>query len=110
MAWNSGYQLRILKGNQQGLVVPLTEQVYILGRATSQGETAPGYMFFYEPTVSRVHAVFKWRGEACVLSGVGSNPIVVNGLVLDGERELETGDTLLLSESVELVFEQGEAP
>ncbi|MBN9416112.1 hypothetical protein ABS71_06260 [bacterium SCN 62-11] len=96
MAWNSGYQLRILKGNQQGLVVPLTEQVYILGRATSQGETAPGYMFFYEPTVSRVHAELRWNEKKksyLVHHQSKTNPTLVEGLPVDKKspRPLEKG-------------------
>ena len=96
MAWNSGYQLRILKGNQQGLVVPLTEQVYILGRATSQGETAPGYMFFYEPTVSRVHAELRWNEKKksyFVHHQSKTNPTLVEGLPVDKKtpRPLEKG-------------------
>lgn len=96
MAWNSGYQLRILKGNQQGMVVPLTEQVYILGRATSQGETAPGYMFFYEPTVSRVHAELRWNEKKksyFVHHQSKTNPTLVEGLPVDKKspRPLEKG-------------------
>ena len=96
MAWTSGYQLRILKGNQQGLVVPLTEQVYILGRATSQGETAPGYMFFYEPTVSRVHAELRWNEKKksyFVHHQSKTNPTLVEGLPVDKKtpRPLEKG-------------------
>jgi pSer/pThr/pTyr-binding forkhead associated (FHA) protein len=96
VAWNSGYQLRILKGNQQGLVVPLVEQVYILGRATSQGETAPGYMFFYEPTVSRVHAELRWNEKKksyFVHHQSKTNPTLVEGLPVDKKspRPLEKG-------------------
>ncbi|MBT9586818.1 FHA domain-containing protein, partial [bacterium] len=96
MAWSSGYQLRILKGNQQGLVVPLVEQVYILGRATSQGETAPGYMFFYEPTVSRVHAELRWNEKKksyFVHHQSKTNPTLVEGLPVDKKspRQLEKG-------------------
>lgn len=96
MAWSSSYQLRILKGNQQGLVIPLTEQVYILGRATSQGETAPGYMFFYEPTVSRVHAELRWNEKKksyFVHHQSKTNPTLVEGVPVDKKspRQLEKG-------------------
>lgn len=96
MAWSSGFQLRIVKGNQQGLVVPLTEQVYILGRATTQGETAPGYMFFYEPTVSRVHAELRWNEKKksyFVHHQSKTNPTLVEGVPVDKKspRPLEKG-------------------
>lgn len=99
MPWSSGYQLRILKGNQQGLVVPLVEQVYILGRATSQGETAPGYMFFYEPTVSRVHAELRWNEKKksyFVHHQSKTNPTLVEGLPVDKKspRPLEKGSKI----------------
>lgn len=96
MAWSSPYQLRILKGNQQGAALPLTEQVYILGRATSQGETAPGYIFFYEPTVSRVHAELRWNEKKktyFVHHQSKTNPTLVEGVPVDKKspRALEKG-------------------
>lgn len=96
MPWSSGYQLRILKGNQQGLVIPLTEQTYILGRATSQGETAAGYMFFYEPTVSRVHAELRWNEKKKVYlvhHQSKTNPTLVEGVPVDKKtpRAVEKG-------------------
>jgi pSer/pThr/pTyr-binding forkhead associated (FHA) protein len=96
MAWSSGFQLRIVKGNQQGLVLPLTEQVYILGRATTQGETAPGYMFFYEPTVSRVHAELRWNEKKksyFVHHQSKTNPTLVEGVPVDKKspRPLDKG-------------------
>lgn len=118
MAWNSGYQLRILKGNQQGMVVPLTEQVYILGRATSQGETAPGYMFFYEPTVSRVHAELRWNEKKknyFVHHQSKTNPTLVEGLPVDKKtpRPLEKGHKIQMGYlvlEVEPASEQAQAP
>ncbi|MFN8612038.1 MAG: FHA domain-containing protein [Vulcanimicrobiota bacterium] len=114
MAWNSGYQLRILKGNQQGMVVPLTEQVYILGRATSQGETAPGYMFFYEPTVSRVHAELRWNEKKksyFVHHQSKTNPTLVEGLPVDKKspRPLEKGHKIQMGYLVLEVEPAGEA-
>ena len=54
--WSSGYQLRVVEGKHKGLVIHLDQASLTLGRATTPGESAPGYIFFYEPTVSRVHA------------------------------------------------------
>ncbi|MBS2035312.1 FHA domain-containing protein [bacterium] len=115
MAWNSGYQLRILKGNQQGMVVPLTEQVYILGRATSQGETAPGYMFFYEPTVSRVHAELRWNEKKksyFVHHQSKTNPTLVEGLPVDKKtpRPLEKGHKIQMGYLVLEVEPASETP
>ncbi len=96
MAWSSGFQLRIVKGNQQGLVIPLSEQVYVLGRATTQGETAPGYMFFYEATVSRVHAELRWNEKKksyFVHHQSKTNPTLVEGVPVDKKspRQLDKG-------------------
>lgn len=55
-----GFQLRIIEGQNQGRVLPLTEKNILLGRATTMGETAPGFLFFYEATVSRQHAELQW--------------------------------------------------
>jgi len=99
MPFASGFQLRILKGNQQGLVVPLVEQRYILGRATSQGEQAAGYLFFYEPTVSRVHAELRWNEKKksyFVHHQSKTNPTLVEGVPVDKKtpRQLDKGNKI----------------
>lgn len=53
-------QLRILQGHNQGQVLPLSGRSILLGRATTMGEAAPGFLFFYEATVSRQHAELCW--------------------------------------------------
>ncbi len=55
-----GLQLRILQGHNQGQLLPLTDKSILLGRATSIGEAAPGFLFFYQATVSRQHAELVW--------------------------------------------------
>ena len=55
-----GFQLRIVQGQNAGQVLPLTEKSVLLGRATTMGEMAPGFLFFYEATVSRQHAELRW--------------------------------------------------
>jgi pSer/pThr/pTyr-binding forkhead associated (FHA) protein len=55
-----GFQLRIVEGQNAGQVLPLTEKSILMGRATTMGETAPGFLFFYEATVSRQHAELRW--------------------------------------------------
>lgn len=96
--------------------MPLTEQVYILGRATSQGETAPGYMFFYEPTVSRVHAELRWNEKKksyFVHHQSKTNPTLVEGLPVDKKtpRPLEKGHKIQMGYlvlEVEPASEQGQ--
>ncbi|MBS2038341.1 hypothetical protein JST97_25380 [bacterium] len=58
--WQPGLQLRVLKGNQQGLVIPLRERSYVLGRAISHEDLGPGRIFFHDPTVALVQAVMHW--------------------------------------------------
>ncbi len=60
MSWSSGLQLRILQGHNQGQVLPLTERSVVLCRAAVAGESAKGYLFFHEATVSRMHAELRW--------------------------------------------------
>lgn len=55
-----GFQLRIIQGHNQGECLPLTEKSTLLGRATTAGEQATGFLFFYEATVSRQHAEIRW--------------------------------------------------
>ncbi|MBT9586817.1 FHA domain-containing protein [bacterium] len=55
-----GFQLRIVQGENQGQVLPLTEKSILMGRATTMGEAAAGFLFFYEATVSRQHAELRW--------------------------------------------------
>ena len=98
-AWTSGFQLRIVKGNQQGLTVPLTEQVYTLGRASAQGEKAPGYIFFLEPTVSRVHAELRWNEKKKLYflhHQSKTNPTLLEGVPVDKKtpRALDKGQKI----------------
>lgn len=58
--WESGLQLRVVKGNQQGLAIPLQERNYVLGRAISHEDTRPGRIFFHDPSVALVQAVLRW--------------------------------------------------
>jgi hypothetical protein len=79
-------------------VVPLSATVTTLGRSNECRLIIP------DASVSRVHAAIKWRGESYFLSALGSNPVIVNGVVVEGERELDSGDVILVSEAVELLF------
>ena len=58
--WTSGLQIRVAGGAQQGLVVPLNERSYVLGRAISHENVAPGRLFFHDHTVSLIQAILRW--------------------------------------------------
>lgn len=60
MQWHSGLQLRVTRGNQSGLVVPLRERAYVLGRAISHEDVAPGRLYFHDPSVALVQALMRW--------------------------------------------------
>ncbi len=99
MAWSSGYQLRVVEGKHKGLVIHLDQASLTLGRATTPGESAPGYIFFYEPTVSRVHAELRWNDKKKMYAlhhKSNTNPTLVNGTPVDKRtaRPLEPGTTI----------------
>ncbi len=110
MAWNSNFQLRIVKGNQETLVISLVEQVYVLGRAQRLGESAPGHLFFFEPTVSRTHAELRWNDKKkhyTLSHRSNTNPTLVEGTPV-GKREarvLAPGNEIRMGHLV-LNFEQ----
>ncbi len=110
MAWNSNFQLRIVKGNQESLVISLVEQVYVLGRAQRLGESAPGHLFFFEPTVSRTHAELRWNDKKkhyTLSHRSNTNPTLVEGTPV-GKREariLAPGNEIRMGHLV-LNFEQ----
>jgi hypothetical protein len=60
MSWSSGFQFRILKGNQPGLTLPLNQTQYILGRAISHQDVAPGRLYFQDQSVALVQAKLQW--------------------------------------------------
>lgn len=55
-----GLRLRIVQGHDVEQVYPVSEPNILLGRATTRGEQARGFLFFYEATVSRQHAEMVW--------------------------------------------------
>lgn len=60
MTWSSGLQLRVLRGNHQGLILPLQERHYLIGRAIDHHNSGPGRLFFHEPSVALVQAMLRW--------------------------------------------------
>lgn len=91
--------LRVTRGTPADLnkSFPLKQGVSVLGRL------ADCAIVLNDPTVSRQHVFFTLQDEVRV-APVGSATTVVNGVILERERELQPGDLLQLSESTVLKF------
>ncbi len=98
MAWNSGLQIRVLEGRDQGRVFPLDAQEMTLGRALDPKEVAPGWVLFSEPTVSRVHAILQWnegRRTFLLQHRSRTNPTLVDGKPVE-QNFLQPGQRIQL--------------
>lgn len=108
MAFSSGLQLKVIDGQDLGRTIRLDHQEVTLGRAQSKGERAPGWIFFNEPTVSRVHAILRWdeNKKHYVLNHRSkSNPSLVNGVPADNKpvpvgARIQLGQLVLEMQSV----------
>jgi pSer/pThr/pTyr-binding forkhead associated (FHA) protein len=99
VSWSSGFQLRVIEGRQRGQVIPLEEQTYVIGRASTPGEDAPGHLFFYDQTVSRIHAEVKWNDKKKLYylhHKSKTNPTLVEGTPTDKKtaRALVAGNRI----------------
>lgn len=86
MSWTSGLQLKVVEGQERGRTIRLDHPEVTLGRAQTKGERAPGWIFFHEPTVSRVHAILSWDDsrKVYVLNHRSkTNASLVNGSPVD---------------------------
>lgn len=104
------FYLRIVEGHNQGQRYPLNDRSILLGRAAFSGERAAGYLFFYEPTVSRQHAELIWderQGVFLLHQRSKTNKTLCNGRsVQPGEpRALEAGSRVQLG-LLKLVLEE----
>lgn len=80
--------------------VPLEKEDTIIGRSTEC------QIILNAPSVSRRHCIIKMRGNAVRLLDLESkNGSFVNGVKLNGERELRHNDLIRLGE-LELLYEQ----
>jgi hypothetical protein len=61
MALNSGFQVRIVEGPDEGEIIPLDHTRITIGRARHQGARATGWLLLYDKSVSREHAEFIWQ-------------------------------------------------
>lgn len=95
--FNSGYQLKVVEGPGFGRVVPLTTEEISLGRAQDAHQpSSAGAIYFFEGTVSRVHAALSWddRSKAYRLKHLSkTNHTKVNGREVL-EQILEIGDRI----------------
>lgn len=93
------FQLVVVEGTESGRTIPLEGHEIQLGRAASPGATAPGWIFFADPTVSRVHAALTWdhREKAYSLRRRSeSNLLELNGKTLIRGTLLKPGDEIAL--------------
>lgn len=60
MNWQSGYQIRVMEGPDQGALVSLSQTRLMIGRARNQGSTAEGWVLVFDKAVSRQHAELNW--------------------------------------------------
>ncbi len=82
-----------LRNMQTGEIVPITGQVFHIGRDPNYAD----YAIRDDKLVSRSHAVILTEnGKHLVIDNGARNPILVNGNVVPpkGEREIRTGDIL----------------
>ncbi|MBI3927360.1 MAG: FHA domain-containing protein [Armatimonadetes bacterium] len=113
MAWSSGLALRIIEGQNTGQVVELDHPEITIGRALKKGESAPGWVFFAEPTVSRVHAVLSWNDRKrryTLRHRSKTNPTMVDGNPVE-RKLLEPGCTIQMGLLVvELITSERKTP
>lgn len=89
-----GMQLLVVSGPELGRVIPLEGEELHLGRAASPGARAPGWIFFHDNTVSRLHAVLRWDHQlgAYVLHHRSeTNVTLVDGQAITS-RPIQPGD------------------
>lgn len=109
MGWNSGFQLRVIGGNERDRVIPLLHKEVILGRAaSSRAKVREGQVYLTDPTVSRTHCSLLWdhRKRCYVLTHLSRT----NSTKVDGERvmhaplgigsKIQMGHVVLLLESI----------
>lgn len=88
--------LTCVTGLDRGRVYPIAFEENVIGRA----DDAP--IRIKDRSVSRQHALLVRKGERFVLQVIESamNGIYVNGLLLKNDRELKTGDTVELGQTI----------
>ncbi len=109
MAWSAGdLRLKVLEGSEAGETLKLLWPSIRLGRALEKTELE-GWLFFRDPTVSRLHAELIWRYETHGFQLIHlseKNPTLVNGQEV-ATKDLQIGDRIQIGAVVlELVRNQ----
>lgn len=115
MGVDTGLQIRILRGNQQGLVVSLCERNYVLGRAVSHEDVGPGRLYFHDPSVASVQAIMRWNefaGHYVISHETNQSNTWIAGLpVTRGTpRDLRAGSRLKMGNLVAVLERQTRLP
>ncbi len=111
MGVETGLQMRVLRGNQQGRIYPLHERAYVLGRAISHEEVGPGRLYFHDPTVANVQAIMRWnevRGHYVITHETSLSRTWIAGLPLTrgAPRDLMPGLRLKIGNMVMVLERQ----
>ncbi len=80
--FDSGFEIQVTSGLDEGLVFPLDKKEITLGRRDVVGEEKKGYILFSDPSVSKAHAVLRWDedlGKYVIYHLSETTPTVVNG-------------------------------
>ena len=76
----------------------LDTPILLVGRSQECG------LLLHDATVSRKHATVLLRDGCYYLNRIGNSRLVVNGVLVDGERELNHLDQIQLSPTTLLAF------
>jgi len=94
------YYLKIIKGYEEGKVIPLTENEMTLGRADEND------IVIRVAEVSRRHAILTRQEDRYLIRDLGStNGTFVDRKRIGGKYLLEPGDTIMLGDAVYLTFD-----
>ncbi|MCL5036630.1 MAG: FHA domain-containing protein [Chloroflexi bacterium] len=96
----SGFELVIIEGKDRDKKYPLDFSEVILGRAMTAEEKKPGWIFFEEQSVSRMHAILEWdskRRTYNINHKSSTNPTLVNDKHVE-KTQLSPGDIITLGD------------
>lgn len=97
-------QLIVTNGPQEGVAIPLVNNLITVGRATTKADWE---VCLQDPSVSRPHARMEYRDESWVLYDMGSsNGTLVNGIPVNEKgRAIKDGDVLTFGGTMTLFRE-----
>jgi len=94
MIFDSGYQIEVLEGIDQGKKMPVRGKELTLGRKLIPNERISNWILFNDPTVSRIHAMPEWSVDEntyTIAHKSKTNPTLVNDEAID-RKALRPGD------------------